>query len=72
MPFGDLHHVELYVSDLLRSKAFYGWLLGPLSALFFLTNWVAHDYLHLRQVTKVKFYYLDALTDATLQYAGEW
>jgi hypothetical protein len=45
---------------------------GPLSALFFLTNWVAHDYLHLRQITKVKFMYLDAHTDATLAYAGEW
>lgn len=45
---------------------------GPLSALFFLTNWVAHDYLHLRQITKVKFLYLDAHADATLQYAGEW
>ncbi|MFI4861182.1 MAG: VOC family protein [Phycisphaerales bacterium JB063] len=30
MSFGQLHHVELYVSDLARSKAFYGWLLGEL------------------------------------------
>lgn len=45
---------------------------GPLSAAFFLANWVAHDYLHLRQITKVKFLYLDAHADATLQYAGEW
>jgi len=30
MPAGHLHHVELYVSDLARSSAFYGWLLGEL------------------------------------------
>ncbi len=30
MTFGQLHHVELYVSDLAQSKAFYGWLLGEL------------------------------------------
>jgi catechol 2,3-dioxygenase-like lactoylglutathione lyase family enzyme len=27
---GILHHVELYVSDLSRSLAFWGWLLGQL------------------------------------------
>lgn len=27
---GTLHHIELYVSDLERSKAFWGWLLGEL------------------------------------------
>ena len=29
MPTG-LHHVELYVSDLDRTLAFWGWLLGEL------------------------------------------
>ena len=27
---GMLHHVELYVSDLARSRAFWGWFLGSL------------------------------------------
>lgn len=27
---GQLHHVELYVSDLTRSKQFWGWFLGEL------------------------------------------
>lgn len=27
---GDLHHVEIYVSDLDRSKDFWGWFLGEL------------------------------------------
>ena len=27
---GFLHHVEIYVSDLARTKDFYGWLLGEL------------------------------------------
>lgn len=30
MTFGQLHHVELYVSDLAKSSVFYGWLLGEL------------------------------------------
>lgn len=28
---GTLHHVEIYVSDLEQSKAFWGWFLGELS-----------------------------------------
>jgi catechol 2,3-dioxygenase-like lactoylglutathione lyase family enzyme len=27
-PAGTLHHVEIYVSDLARSREFWGWLLG--------------------------------------------
>lgn len=27
---GKLHHVEIYVSDLARTKAFWGWFLGTL------------------------------------------
>lgn len=32
---GSLHHVELYVSDLRRSREFYGWLLGRLGYVIF-------------------------------------
>ena len=46
--------------------------LGPLSAQHFLTNWLAHDYLHIRQVTKLKYGYLQAVSDNNLSYAGEW
>jgi len=33
---GQLHHLEIYVSDLARSCEFWGWLLGELGyAAFF-------------------------------------
>jgi len=32
--------------------------LGNLTAKMFLTNWLAHDYLHIRQIIKIKYDYL--------------
>ncbi len=46
--------------------------LGSLSAQHFLTNWLAHDYLHIRQATKLKYGYLQAVSGNDLSYAGEW
>lgn len=46
--------------------------LGPLSARFFLANWLAHDYLHLRQVMRIKHSYLSSQSAVNLQYAGAW
>jgi len=37
-----------------------------------LTNWVAHDYLHIRQILKLKFEYLKQETGENLGYVGEW
>lgn len=46
---------------------------GPLSAEMFLANWVAHDYLHIRQILRVKYAYLkQATSEVSLVYAGEW
>ncbi|QQS30527.1 MAG: DinB family protein [Sphingobacteriales bacterium] len=45
---------------------------GPLSAGLFLTNWVAHDFLHIRQITKLKYDLLGLWSDRPLIYAGEW
>lgn len=45
---------------------------GEMSAKMFLSNWLAHDYLHIRQILKLKFDYLKAQTEETLTYAGEW
>lgn len=45
---------------------------GPLTAKMFLVNWVAHDYLHIRQITGLKYGYLKDLSHQNLQYAGEW
>ena len=46
--------------------------LGPMSAEFFLTNWLAHDYLHFRQITALKYNYLKNISGINLLYAGEW
>lgn len=46
---------------------------GPLSAEMFLANWVAHDYLHIRQILRLKYEYLkQATSEVSLMYAGEW
>jgi hypothetical protein len=45
---------------------------GPLSAEFFLANWLAHDYLHFRQITRTKYLYLKENSSLPLDYAGEW
>ena len=46
--------------------------VGPVSAKFLLANWVAHDYLHIRQITKLKYDYLMFISNESLNYAGEW
>jgi len=45
---------------------------GKLTAKFFLTNWLAHDYLHFRQITKLKFDYLEHQSGEMIDYAGIW
>lgn len=45
---------------------------GPLSAQLFLHNWLVHDYLHFRQILKVKYAYLDQSAPLDLSYAGNW
>jgi hypothetical protein len=45
---------------------------GAMTAKMFLCNWVAHDYLHIRQITKLKFDYLKQQTGEALDYAGNW
>lgn len=46
--------------------------LGPMSAYLFLTNWLAHDYLHIRQIIRLKFVYLHEKSGISLDYAGNW
>ncbi|MEM7104233.1 MAG: DinB family protein [Bacteroidota bacterium] len=45
---------------------------GPLTAKMFLTNWLAHDYLHIRQIMSRKYHYLHQKTGIDLEYAGGW
>jgi hypothetical protein len=38
----------------------------------FLHNWLAHDYLHIRQIIRIKYDYLKKTSGEILLYAGEW
>jgi hypothetical protein len=46
--------------------------LGDISAEMFFSSWLAHDYLHIKQITKVKYDYLKQLSEDKVSYAGEW
>jgi hypothetical protein len=46
--------------------------LGKVTAKHYLDNWLAHDYLHVRQIIKQKFDYLTSQTNENLEYAGIW
>lgn len=46
--------------------------LGKMSAFLFLTNWLAHDYLHIRQILRYQYLFLKEKTTLDLQYAGTW
>jgi hypothetical protein len=54
------------------SNAYHHPKFGPLSGIFLLSNWLAHDYLHFRQITKLKYDYLETVSGESLQYAGSW
>jgi hypothetical protein len=45
---------------------------GELSAEMFLANWLAHDYLHFRQITKLKYDFMKAHYNVRFDYAGDW
>jgi len=44
--------------------------LGKLSAKLFLTNWLAHDHLHIKQILTLKNQYLAFKTQIDISYAG--
>jgi hypothetical protein len=46
--------------------------LGKVTAKHYLDNWLAHDYLHVRQIIKQKFDFLTSHTGENLEYAGIW
>ena len=46
--------------------------VGPRSAWMYLSNWLAHDYLHIRQITRLKYDYLGHRSGVSLDYAGNW
>ena len=44
--------------------------VGPVTAKLIFTNWLAHDYLHLRQILKLKYDYLKTTSGEKMDYAG--
>lgn len=44
---------------------------GPMTARFILANWLAHDYLHFRQITRNLYEFLKAGA-GNVDYAGNW
>lgn len=45
---------------------------GPLTARNLLVNWLAHDTLHIRQITRINYLYLKEYSGENLSYAGVW
>lgn len=46
--------------------------LGPMSAHRLMCNWLAHDYLHIRQINALKYLHLNSECAEDLSYAGKW
>jgi hypothetical protein len=45
---------------------------GAFTAEIFFANWLAHDYLHFRQIISLKYHYLTSHSKVRFDYAGEW
>lgn len=45
---------------------------GKITARHYLHNWVMHDLLHIKQITRLKYDYIHKHSDQDLTYAGEW
>jgi hypothetical protein len=46
--------------------------LGDMSGEMFFASWLAHDYLHIKQITKIKYDHFKSVVGDKISYAGEW
>ena len=46
--------------------------IGPISAGDLLTAWLAHDLIHIRQITRLHYEYLERTSGFSPRYAGDW
>ncbi|MEX1132480.1 MAG: DinB family protein [Flavobacteriales bacterium] len=60
------------LSDAPWKNAYLHPTVGPVSCELLLTNWVAHDLHHIRQLVNLRYGYLKAQTTVPLDYAGTW
>ena len=58
--------------DALWNNAYIHPKVGPVSCELLLTNWVAHDLHHIRQLVALRYAYLKENTHQPLDYAGTW
>ena len=42
------------------------------TAQMYLENWLAHDYLHIRQINRIKYLFFKSCAKESLAYAGTW
>lgn len=64
-----------WLEDIEDSQFEHKWVhpkLGPLTAHHFAANWLAHDQLHIRQITRNKYNYIQQLSKNNCEYAGNW
>ena len=47
-------------------------IFGTVTVMHFMLNWLAHDYLHIRQIIALKYSFLKNNTGVDLRYAGDW
>ena len=45
-------------------------LFGKIGPRFFLNNWLAHDYLHFKQISQQKYLFLKTQSECSVEYAG--
>ncbi|MBI1307381.1 MAG: DinB family protein [Bacteroidetes bacterium] len=45
---------------------------GEITAFRMLANWLAHDYLHIRQINRLRYQYLKEKSGVDLDYAGDY
>lgn len=46
--------------------------MGAVTAAYFLHNWLAHDYIHIRQLNRISHAFLMAESNYDLKYAGDF
>lgn len=60
------------LTDAPWSNAYLHPTVGAVGCDLFLTNWVAHDIHHIRQLNNVRYGYLASISTVPLDYAGKW
>ncbi len=67
----SLEWLETLDDDVLDTQFMHP-VFGNVTARYFLMNWIAHDYLHFRQINKNIYTILKNKCEEDLRYAGDW